>query len=367
MPCVAPSDLDLDRRAPCLALAAGPPARGRPRRTRKGPPTLAEVRPATPGRWPRRSTGSSPRSGPRPGSARPARPTTPSSSAGSSLDLVGKIPTAAEARDFLDDPDPDKRRAAGRAAARQPGLRGPGHRALAAAAAARGRHRRPGPARRARLRGLAPQARSPRRRATTGSSARSSPPGSAAADAEPARRDPRPSRRRSPSTSPRRASRRTSPPAPSRVFLGVRLECAQCHNHPFAKWKREQFWGLAAFFAGVQQAGHRRRLRRDPRGRRPPRAGDPRHRARSSRPRSSTAPSRPGRPRAEPARGPGRLDDRAREPVLRPGRGQPRLGPLLRHRPGRPGRRHGRRERRRAHPELLDELAAPVRRATTST
>jgi hypothetical protein len=37
----------------------------------------------------------------------------------------------------------------------------------------------------------------------------------------------------------------------SRVFLGVRLECAQCHNHPFASWKREQFWGLAAFFADV--------------------------------------------------------------------------------------------------------------------
>jgi hypothetical protein len=37
----------------------------------------------------------------------------------------------------------------------------------------------------------------------------------------------------------------------ARAFLGVRLECAQCHNHPFAKWKREEFWGFAAFFAGV--------------------------------------------------------------------------------------------------------------------
>jgi hypothetical protein len=43
----------------------------------------------------------------------------------------------------------------------------------------------------------------------------------------------------------------------ARVFLGVRVECAQCHNHPFADWKREQFWSLAAFFAGIesQQAG----------------------------------------------------------------------------------------------------------------
>ncbi len=39
----------------------------------------------------------------------------------------------------------------------------------------------------------------------------------------------------------------------ARVFLGVRVECAQCHNHPFAEWKREQFWGYAAFFAGVQK------------------------------------------------------------------------------------------------------------------
>jgi hypothetical protein len=39
----------------------------------------------------------------------------------------------------------------------------------------------------------------------------------------------------------------------ARLFLGARLECAQCHNHPFDKWKREQFWGLAAFFAGLQR------------------------------------------------------------------------------------------------------------------
>jgi hypothetical protein len=38
----------------------------------------------------------------------------------------------------------------------------------------------------------------------------------------------------------------------SRVFLGVRLECAQCHDHPFTSWKRKQFWEYAAFFAGIQ-------------------------------------------------------------------------------------------------------------------
>jgi hypothetical protein len=41
----------------------------------------------------------------------------------------------------------------------------------------------------------------------------------------------------------------------ARTFLGIRLECAQCHNHPFDHWKREEFWGLAAFFAGVSKQG----------------------------------------------------------------------------------------------------------------
>jgi hypothetical protein len=41
--------------------------------------------------------------------------------------------------------------------------------------------------------------------------------------------------------------------ATARVFLGVKIECAQCHKHPFAKWTREQFWEYAAFFSGIQQ------------------------------------------------------------------------------------------------------------------
>jgi hypothetical protein len=38
----------------------------------------------------------------------------------------------------------------------------------------------------------------------------------------------------------------------ARVFLGVSVECAQCHHHPFADWKREQFWSFAAFFSGIR-------------------------------------------------------------------------------------------------------------------
>jgi hypothetical protein len=41
----------------------------------------------------------------------------------------------------------------------------------------------------------------------------------------------------------------------ARLFLGVKLECAQCHNHPFAKWTRNQFWEYAAFFTDVPQPG----------------------------------------------------------------------------------------------------------------
>ena len=40
--------------------------------------------------------------------------------------------------------------------------------------------------------------------------------------------------------------------ATSRIFLGVRIECAQCHDHPFDDWKQDEFWGYAAFFAEVQ-------------------------------------------------------------------------------------------------------------------
>ncbi len=41
----------------------------------------------------------------------------------------------------------------------------------------------------------------------------------------------------------------------SRIFLGIRLECAQCHDHPFAPYSRKSFWEFAAFFAGVDRPG----------------------------------------------------------------------------------------------------------------
>lgn len=39
------------------------------------------------------------------------------------------------------------------------------------------------------------------------------------------------------------------------AFLGVQLQCAECHDHPFAPWKQVDFWGLAAFFGKVRNTG----------------------------------------------------------------------------------------------------------------
>ncbi len=43
--------------------------------------------------------------------------------------------------------------------------------------------------------------------------------------------------------------------ATSRIFLGIRIECAECHDHPFDSWKRDQFWSFAAFFGGIVREG----------------------------------------------------------------------------------------------------------------
>lgn len=43
----------------------------------------------------------------------------------------------------------------------------------------------------------------------------------------------------------------------SRAFLGVRIDCAQCHDHPFDDWKQHQFWQYAAFFSNLDQSQSR--------------------------------------------------------------------------------------------------------------
>lgn len=53
--------------------------------------------------------------------------------------------------------------------------------------------------------------------------------------------------------------------AAAQVFLGVRVQCARCHNHPFDRWTQDDYYGLAAFFPRVQYriVDNRRRDRLD--------------------------------------------------------------------------------------------------------
>lgn len=37
----------------------------------------------------------------------------------------------------------------------------------------------------------------------------------------------------------------------SQVFMGVRIQCAQCHNHPFERWTMDDYYSFAAFFAQI--------------------------------------------------------------------------------------------------------------------
>lgn len=39
----------------------------------------------------------------------------------------------------------------------------------------------------------------------------------------------------------------------ARAFLGVQVQCAQCHDHPFEPWRRTDFYGLAAYFARARR------------------------------------------------------------------------------------------------------------------
>ncbi len=48
----------------------------------------------------------------------------------------------------------------------------------------------------------------------------------------------------------------------AQVFLGTRIQCAQCHNHPFDRWTMDDYYGFAAFFSqvGYKQAADPREL-----------------------------------------------------------------------------------------------------------
>lgn len=167
-----------------------------------------------------------------------------------SLDLVGRIPTAAEARDFLDDPSPGKRAALVDRLLDSP--------AYAARAALIWRQT------------LLPDALDDGAPAAGGFDAwlaRKVDEGASydqvAREVLTARlagrnRDAMADAAFEPSPAAFFAAKGGKPEVlaadTARAFLGLRLACAECHDHPFAKWKREEFWQFAAFFAGVPRA-----------------------------------------------------------------------------------------------------------------
>ena len=39
----------------------------------------------------------------------------------------------------------------------------------------------------------------------------------------------------------------------AQVFLGIRIQCAQCHHHPYEKWSQNDYYGMTAFFSTLQR------------------------------------------------------------------------------------------------------------------
>lgn len=44
----------------------------------------------------------------------------------------------------------------------------------------------------------------------------------------------------------------------TRIFLGLQVQCTQCHNHPFNDWKQNQFWEFDSFLKQVSRVDNRR-------------------------------------------------------------------------------------------------------------
>ena len=42
--------------------------------------------------------------------------------------------------------------------------------------------------------------------------------------------------------------------ATAQLFLGIRLQCAQCHNHPYERWTQDDYLSLASFFTQVSRS-----------------------------------------------------------------------------------------------------------------
>ena len=151
----------------------------------------------------------------------------------------------------------------------------------------------------------------------------------------------------------------------AQVFLGMRLQCAKCHHHPFEKWSQDDYYGFAAFFCADRPQAVDSPAQRSGRD-----GEDDLHRAipaPSTHPKTgqTMTPEGPGRAASSgpggrrPAAEAGRLDGRPQESLLRQGGRQPLLGPLLRPRSGRADGRHAT-TNPPSNPELLDGLSPPI-------
>ena len=135
----------------------------------------------------------------------------------------------------------------------------------------------------------------------------------------------------------------------AQAFLGTRIGCAQCHNHPLERYTQDDYYHFAAFFSRVKLRAARSRSRGRPTllvagaGRQ----AEQEARSASTQPRTGQflkpqpldRSRRDRRARRRPARPAGRLDDRPEERVLQRRDGQPPLAALPRRRPGRAGGR----------------------------
>ena len=43
----------------------------------------------------------------------------------------------------------------------------------------------------------------------------------------------------------------------AQLFLGVRMQCAQCHHHPFERWSQRDYYSMSAFFSQVARIRRR--------------------------------------------------------------------------------------------------------------
>ena len=115
----------------------------------------------------------------------------------------------------------------------------------------------------------------------------------------------------------------------AQIFLGVRLQCAKCHHHPYERWGQADYYGLAGFFT---------RLGRKSFGQPPPYYASATVTTGEKNPLTGKSPEPKFPDGAEPqvhgrgrsASRPGRLDGQAGQPVLCTGARQPHVGPPAR-------------------------------------